>query len=96
MPKPPELLESVQWTGDNLSEIDRFVGVGCTAAANVLRVPGASAAHASTGLFVPLRGRLVRVDGELRVLLPRAHSDDATSPDVERFADHNAFEDGFD
>jgi hypothetical protein len=100
--KEPELLESVQWTGDNLEDMDRFVNAPCTVDAGVLRMPVASAGQPATGLVVPLHGWIVRVDGDLRVLAPRTpvptheRIGKAQSPDVERFADHLAMEGGFD
>ena len=100
--KEPELLESVQWTGDNLDDIDRFVSASCTVDAGLLRVPATSAGQSAAGLVVSLHGWIVRVDGELRVLPPRTpvptneRIDKAPSPDVERFADHLAMEGGFD
>ncbi len=98
----PELLESVKWTGDNLADIERFVNATCTVAGDSVLVPKLFAGDADERLCVPLHGWIVRVDGELRVLPPRTpmpaeeQTESGPSPEVERFADHLAFEGGFD
>ena len=96
-------LEGVQWNGDNLADVEHFVGAPCVVSAAVLRVPLTNT-DATGMLGVPIYGWVVRADGELRMLPPTRKRGvqgpqgvtSRTAPQLERLVDHMAIEGGFD
>jgi hypothetical protein len=97
MPDSRTQLDSIQWLGDNRAEVEAFVGAPCDVTNGVLHVAIAGGAS----LVLPPRGWLVRVEGSLRTLEPRAdnHDPHAAREFSEQFrevVDNLATDGGFD